>query len=229
MSPAPQQTSSRQMPLKKFAHKHMQQAMSLGIAQCPHCHRLLRMKALTPTQAARCPRCGGEVRFRKPESLARTWAWLITAAVLMVPANFFPVMTVISMGKGEPDTIMSGVIHLMDAGMYPIAVVVFIASIFVPLMKLAGITVLLLVVQWRLPLSPRQCTVMYRWIEFIGRWSMLDLFMISILVTLVDLGAIASVTAGAGSTAFAGVVVTTMFAAANFDPRLVWDLEERND
>lgn len=206
----------------------MRRAMNEGIAQCPHCHRLLRMKQVAPSQRALCPRCGGVVGFRKPDSLARTWAWLITAAILLVPANVYPVMTVISMGKGEPDTIMSGVIHLMDAGMYPIAAVVFIASVFVPLMKLAGILVLLLVVHWRLRLSPRQCTVMYRWIEFIGRWSMLDLFMISILVTLVDLGAIASVAAGTGATAFASVVVTTMFAAASFDPRLLWDLEERD-
>lgn len=207
-------------------HGEMRRAMTLGIAQCPHCHRLLRMRSHSRSQQALCPRCGGAVSFRKPDSIARTWAWLITAAVLMVPANIYPVMTVISMGKGQPDTIMSGVIHLMEAGMYPIAIVVFVASIFVPLMKLLGIAFLLLVVQWRLRLSPRQCTVMYRWIEFIGRWSMLDLFMISILVTLVDLGAIATVTAGTGSTAFAGVVVTTMFAAANFDPRLIWDLED---
>lgn len=207
----------------------MRRAMSLGIAQCPHCHRLLHMKPMAQAQRALCPRCGGTVSFRKPESLARTWAWVITAAVLLVPANMLPVMTVISMGKGQPDTIMSGVIHLMDAGMYPIAAVVFIASIFVPFMKLVGIVLLLLVVHWRLQLSPRQCTVMYRWIEFIGRWSMLDLFMISILVTLVDLGAIASVTAGAGATAFAGVVVTTMIAASCFDTRLIWDLEERHE
>lgn len=203
--------------------------MTLGIAQCPGCHHLVRMKAVTTRQRAVCPRCGGAVSFRKPDSLARTWAWLLTGCILFFPANLYPVMTVISLGKGQPDTIMSGVIHLMDAGMYPIAIVVFIASIFVPLMKLIGIVVLLAVVQLRLPLSPRQCTVMYRWIEFIGRWSMLDLFMISILVTLVDLGAIATVTAGAGATAFAGVVVTTMFAAASFDPRLIWDLENNHE
>lgn len=207
----------------------LRRAINLGIAQCPHCHRLLRMKPISVSQRALCPRCGGAVGFRKPNSLARTWAWLITATILIVPANLYPVMTVISMGKGQPDTIMSGVIHLMEAGMYPIAVVVFIASVFVPLMKLLGILVLLLVVHWRLHLSPRQCTVMYRWIEFIGRWSMLDLFMISILVTLVDLGAIATVAAGTGATAFAGVVVTTMFAAATFDPRLIWDLEEHDE
>ncbi len=209
-------------------HADMRRAMTLGIAQCPHCHRLLYMRAHSRSQQALCPRCGGSVGFRKPDSIARTWAWVITAAVLMVPANLYPVMTVISLGKGQPDTIMSGIIHLVEAGMFPIAAVVFIASIFVPLMKLLGIVVLLLVVQWRLRLSPRQCTIMYRWIEFIGRWSMLDLFMISILVTLVDLGAIATVSAGAGATAFASVVVTTMFAAASFDPRLIWDLEENH-
>lgn len=201
--------------------------LAQGIALCRDCHKLVRMQGVPRGKKAFCPRCGGAVTFRKPDSLSRTWAWLLTGAILFVPANLYPVMTVVSMGTGQPDTIMSGVIHLMEAGMYPIAAVVFIASIFVPLMKLIGIIVLLCVVQWRLKLNAVQCTMMYRWIEFIGRWSMLDLFMISILVTLVDLGSIATVSAGAGSTAFAGVVVTTMFAAASFDPRLIWDLENK--
>ncbi|CBL45993.1 Paraquat-inducible protein A family protein [gamma proteobacterium HdN1] len=200
-------------------------AMKHGIAQCLHCHRLLHLRNIPRNQRALCPRCGGDVSFRKPQSIARTWAWVITAMVLLVPANVLPVMTVISLRQGEPDTIFSGILSLIDAGMYPIAAVVFIASIVVPVLKLVGIIVLLLVVQLKLKMSPRQCTVTYRWIEFIGRWSMLDLFMISILVTLVDLGSIASITAGAGATAFAGVVVTTIIAVSSFDTRLIWDLE----
>lgn len=204
-------------------------AMRQGLVLCRGCHRLWRMPALGSGQQAKCARCGDILGYRKTKSLSRCWAWVLTGCVLFVPANLYPVMSVIFMGKGQPDTIMSGVIHLMEAGMYPIAAVVFIASIFVPLVKLVGILVLLCTVQWRLKLSPRQCTVMYRWIEFIGRWSMLDLFMISILVTLVDLGAIATINAGAGATAFAGVVVATMLAASSFDPRLIWDLEDMRE
>jgi paraquat-inducible protein A len=204
-------------------------AMRQGLVLCHGCHRLWRMPRLAEGQQAKCARCGGILGYRKTKSLSRCWAWVLTGCVLFVPANLYPVMSVIFMGKGQPDTIMSGVIHLMEAGMYPIAAVVFIASVFVPLVKLVGIVLLLCTVQLGLRLSPRQCTVMYRWIEFIGRWSMLDLFMISILVTLVDLGAIATVTAGAGATAFAGVVVVTMLAASSFDPRLIWDLEDKSE
>jgi len=172
----------------------------------------------------RCPRCNSVVTARKRKSLSRTWAWLLTGLVLLVPANMLPVMTVVYLGVGSPDTIMSGVIHLVEEGMLPVATLVFVASVFVPVVKLVGLMTLLVVVQCKLSLSARQCTYLYRMIEFIGRWSMLDLFMISILVTLVDLGSVANITAGAGATAFAAVVVATMFAAKTFDPRLIWDL-----
>jgi len=153
---------------------------------------------------------------------------VITGFMLLIPANILPIMTVIYFGRGDPDTIMSGVIHLAQTDMYPIAILVFVASVFVPLVKLLGLIVLLLVVQFKLSINARQCSAMYRMIGFIGRWSMLDLFMISILVTLVDRGVITSVTAGPGATAFAAVVVTTMIAASTFDVRLIWDLKEKN-
>jgi paraquat-inducible protein A len=173
-----------------------------------------------------CPRCGEALHSRVPDSVSRTWALVITAIILFIPANVYPVMTVIYLGKGAPDTIISGVIHLMEAGMYPIAALVFIASIAVPVMKLTGISILLLIVQRKWKVDRQQCTIMYRFIALIGRWSMLDLFMISILVTLVDLGAIATITAGFGATAFASVVVLTIFAANSFDSRLIWDMED---
>ncbi len=207
-----------------------QQALSQGFTSCDECHRLVqvadvaKVTKLNKGQCQRCPCCHSVVRVRKPKSLSRTWAWLLTGLILLIPANMLPVMEVLYLGSGSPDTIMSGVLHLVEEGMYPIALVVFIASVFVPVVKLVGLMVLLVVVQWKLPISARQCTYLYRMIEFIGRWSMLDLFMISILVTLVDLGSIASITAGAGATAFASVVVATMFAAKTFDPRLIWDL-----
>ena len=201
-----------------------QQALSQGFTSCDECHRLVRVAKIAKEQKQHCPCCHSVVMVRKSKSLSRTWAWLLTGLILLIPANMLPVMEVIYLGSGSPDTIMSGVLHLVEEGMYPIAFVVFIASVFVPIVKLIGLVVLLVVVQWKLPISARQCTYLYRMIEFIGRWSMLDLFMISILVTLVDLGSIASITAGAGATAFASVVVATMFAAKTFDPRLIWDL-----
>lgn len=199
-------------------------ALSQGFTACDECHHVVRLAAVPRTHSQRCSRCFSVIQARKPKSLSRTWAWVITGFILLFPANLLPVMTVVYLGSGSPDTIMSGVMHLVEEGMYPIALLVFVASVFVPIVKLLGLITLLVVVQCQLPLSAKQCTVLYRMIEFIGRWSMLDLFMISILVTLVDLGAVASITAGAGATAFASVVVATMLAAHTFDPRLIWDL-----
>jgi len=167
--------------------------------------------------------CGTELHFRKPESLSRTWALLITAMILMIPANVYPIMSVVSLGTESSDTIMSGVVLLAEMGMIPIALVVFIASVFVPVIKLLALTLLLLTAQNHWHLSLRQSTLLYRMVHFIGRWSMLDLFVISVLVTLVDLGNIATITGGAGATAFGGVIVVTMLAANTFDSRLIWD------
>jgi paraquat-inducible protein A len=200
----------------------LETGLKRGWLYCHECHMINR--AHGQTALAHCARCSAQLHERVPNCLAKTWAFCLTAALLFLPANIYPVMTVVYLGAGQPDTIMSGVIHLLHAGMIPIALLVFIASIAVPLMKLVGLVILLLTVQLRWRLSASQCTVMYRYIEFIGRWSMLDLFMISILVTLVDLGEIATITAGNGATAFAGVVVCTMLAARSFDPRLLWDL-----
>lgn len=200
-----------------------------GLILCTDCHLVVRQVAAPPGHACYCPRCGSRLHARRPNSLARTWALIITAWIFLMPANLYPVMTVIYLGEGEPDTILSGVVRLVQNGMIPIAILVFVASIVVPMLKLLGLMVLLLTVQRRWQLNKRQCTMLYRIIEVIGAWSMLDLFMISILVTLVDLGAVATISAGTGATAFATVVVLTMLAAMSFDPRLIWDLQERHD
>jgi len=134
-------------------------------------------------------------------------------------------MTVIYLGKGNPDTIISGVILLAKHGMFPIAAVVFIASVAVPLLKLASLFWLLCLVHFKWKMDAKQCTKMYRMVTFVGRWSMLDLFVIAMLVTLVDLGGIATITGGPAATYFSTVVVLTMFAAHTFDPRLIWDLQ----
>ncbi len=200
------------------------QARTQKLARCMHCGQISYLP--DAHHDYQCPRCHEPLSFRIPGSIHKTWALVITAAILYIPANTFPVMTVISFGRGHPDTIFSGIVYLVQAGMYPIAFLVFFASIIVPLFKLIGLTILLLSIQFRWQINMRQATVMYRFIHFIGRWSMLDLFMISILVTLVNLGSIATIATGAGSTAFASVVVLTMLAAHTFDPRLIWDLLE---
>jgi paraquat-inducible protein A len=204
-------------------------AKALRMARCEDCQLVARLPALVAGQLATCPRCGAVLHQRKPASIARSWAWLITAFVLFIPANMLPIMTAVYFGDGEPDTILSGVLSLARSGQIPIAVLIFVASILVPFFKMVGIALLLVVVQFRWHLSLRQCTWLYRFVDLIGRWSMLDLFMISILVTLVDMGAWASVEAGPGATAFATVVVVTMFAAHAFDPRLLWDLRTSID
>jgi paraquat-inducible protein A len=146
--------------------------------------------------------------------------------VVFIPANLYPIMTVAQLDNKTPSTILAGVINLAAHDMLPIAIVVFIASIAVPLFKLLGIAVLLIAVQRGKKIHPHQATFMYRFIELIGRWSMLDLFVISILVTLVSFGKIASIEPNVGATAFGAVVVLTLLAAKSFDPRLIWDLQE---
>lgn len=199
-------------------------AADAGLLVCHDCHQLNR--AVAEQRHQRCTRCGARVHMRRPNSIARTWALLITAAVLYLPANLLPIMTVRMLGSGTPDTIMSGVVTLAKHGMFPIAAVVFIASILVPTFKLVGIAMLLFSVQRHHPMSPRQRILVFRFIEWIGRWSMLDIFVIAILVAIVNFGSLASVEAGFGAIAFAGVVVLTMLAAITFDPRLIWDNTE---
>ena len=196
-------------------------AIDAGILICTECHELNKQEPDTDEQT--CTRCGALVHARRPNSLTRTWALLITAAILYIPANLLPIMTVNSLGQGDPSTIMSGVIQLVQHGMFPIAAVVFIASILVPTFKLVGIALLLYSVQRHQPMSDKQRIIMYRFIEWIGRWSMLDIFVIAILVTLVNFGNLASIEANLGAAAFACVVVLTMLAAVTFDPRLIWD------
>src|SRR6218665_1882357 len=195
-------------------------ALDAGILICGECHQL---EYLREGEVQHCARCGSRLHERRPNSLARTWALLITAAILYIPANLLPIMTVNFLGSGTPATIMEGVIELIHADMLPIALVVFVASIMVPTFKLVGIASLLYSVQRHQPMSARQRILMYRFIEWIGRWSMLDIFVIAILVALVNFGSLASIQANLGAAAFSSVVILTMLAAVTFDPRLIWD------
>ena len=198
-------------------------ALDAGILVCGECHQLNRTAS---ESGQRCGRCGAPLHARRPNSIARTWALLLTAFLLYIPANLLPMMTVNRFGHGSPSTIIGGVFELIDADLLPIAVVVFVASILVPTLKLIGIALLLYSVQRRQLLSARQRILMFRFIEWIGRWSMLDIFVIAILVAMVSFGNLASIEGGVGAMAFAAVVVLTMLAALAFDPRLIWDNTE---
>ncbi len=171
----------------------------------------------------RCPRCGVAIRRRRTDSVSRTWALLIAAAVCYVPANALPVMTTISFGSTRSDTILSGVIHLVHTGMWPLAVIVFFASFVVPILKMVALISLLISVQRGSQWRPVDRTRIYRVTEIVGRWSMVDVYVVTILVALVSLGNLATVSAGPGAVYFGAVVVLTMVAAETFDPRLIWD------
>ena len=171
----------------------------------------------------RCPRCASRLHPRKPDSIARTWALLIAALVLYIPANVYPVLTVVQLGAGAPSTILGGVEELFSSGLYPLAALVFFASIVVPMLKMAGLATMLVATRARWTGRLRDRTSLYRVVKAIGRWSMIDVFMISILVALVQFGAVVTIAPGVGSVAFAAVVILTMFAADAFDPRLMWD------
>lgn len=170
-----------------------------------------------------CQRCGAALRHRKRESLGRTWALLIAAALLYIPANMLPVTTYIQLGHGNPDTILSGVEELAAAGQWPLAALVFVASITVPLLKLGGLATLLVTTHLRTTGRLVERTRLYRIVEAVGRWSMIDVFMISILTALVRLGQLATIIPGPGVICFCAVVILTMLAAESFDPRLMWD------
>ncbi|MEI6269833.1 MAG: paraquat-inducible protein A [Methylococcaceae bacterium] len=193
-------------------------ALTQGFIRCHDCGYLVK----TVDHLLSCPRCNSHLHARHPHSLQRTTALLLSSFFLYIPANIFPIMTVNQFGAGDAHTIAGGIVELIDSGMIPIGMLVLVASILVPSSKLIGIGLLLLCAHFRWQTNARRWTVMYRVIAFVGRWSMLDIFMISILVDLVDFGGI-QIIAGPAATAFAAVVILTMFAAENFDPRLLWD------
>ena len=195
---------------------------------CEACDQVVRAEA-AHLHGLECPRCGEALHRRKPDSLNRTWALALTAMILYIPANLLPVLTVISFGQGAPSTIVGGVIELAQAGMLPVALLVFFASIAVPVMKLLALVYLLISVHRRSTARLRDRTRLYRIVEGIGRWSMVDVFMTGILAALVALGNLATISPGPGAVAFCGVVIVTMFAAMAFDPRLMWDIADGRD
>jgi paraquat-inducible protein A len=177
-----------------------------------------------PTQGhARCPRCSSRLHARKPDSIARTWALVIATAILYIPANLYPVLTVMQLGAGAPSTILGGVRELIASRMSPLAALVFFASIAVPMLKLVGLSIMLIATQTGRAEWLRDRTRLYHVVRWIGRWSMIDIFMEALLGALVQFGSVITIEPGIGAVAFCGVVILTMFAAEIFDPRLMWD------
>ena len=174
----------------------------------------------------RCTCCRSVVRSRRRNSIASTWALVAASVVLYIPANIFPVLTLTRLGAGSPSTILGGAEELLASGMWPLALLVFVASIMVPMMKLVSLVVMLVATQrgsaWRL----HDRTTLYRLVDFVGRWSMIDVFMLATLSGLVQAGAIATIVPGLGAICFGTVVVLTMIAVSCFDPRVMWDAAE---
>ena len=198
-------------------------AKSQGLALCHSCHQLNPLSSAQ--EHARCFRCHADVHIRSPQSLQRCWALVIASVITFIPANTLPIMTVSYFGSGSPDTILSGIVTLIKLNMVPVAIVVFIASFVVPLTKILGLIILLITVTRYSRVQPRHRTIMFRWVEFLGKWSMLDVFVVAIMSAVVNLGFITSIQPGKGAAAFAITVILTMFAAHAFDPRLIWDLK----
>ncbi len=183
---------------------------------CHHCH-------LSQHEAPHCRRCQHPLYHRKPRSIAHTWAYVIAASVAIFPANLLPISILITNGQRLEDTILSGVASLVNSGMFGIAAIIFVASIVVPVAKILGIIYLLLAIQFNRQHYHRQRMKLFAAIRWVGKWSVLDLFVIAIMLTLVDRGQLLNFIPGAGAFAFGLVVVVTMLAAESLDPRLIWD------
>jgi len=202
-----------------------------GFVLCEVCGLLTRPANIH--EPGHCPRCGGELEIRHQNAIQRTWALIIAAAICYIPANIMPVMITSTLTSVEGDTIISGAVLLYKYGSWHLALIVLIASVMIPLAKLAALAYLLITVQRGSIRDQRERTRLYRLVEFVGRWSMLDIFVVTFVVALIQLQPLMSVKPGLGSLFFASVVVLTMIAAETFDPRLIWDSsnckEEQND
>ncbi|HEY4072493.1 MAG TPA: paraquat-inducible protein A [Herbaspirillum sp.] len=199
-------------------------AHSEGMIACHACTTVWR----DACDGEACGRCGATLHSRKTNSIQRTWAFVIAACILYIPANLMPVMVTSTLLDEQRDTIMSGIIYFWVSGEWGLAVVVFVASFMVPLFKLSAMILMLISTQNRATWRLLQRARLYRLLEFIGRWSMLDVFVVSILAGLVQIQGFATITPGPGVAAFGSVVVLTMLASISFDPRLAWDHLQNN-
>ena len=198
-------------------------AANRGLASCHMCYKL------APASVQRCPRCRASLHLRKHDSIQRTLALLVTSCLLYIPANLYPIMYTDEFGTKEASTILGGVILLIELGSVPVALVIFLFSVIVPSGKLMTMFYLVWTVERHSPLDARQRSIMYRITEFVGKWSMVDVFVVAILGALVHLVGLLVIRPGIAALCFAGVVIITMLAAQSFDSRLIWDnMEEKN-
>jgi len=195
---------------------------------CSTCGLLLRRDPLS-TQPGLCPRCGKKLAFRRNNAIQATWALIIAAAICYIPANILPMMIRTTFTYTKGDTIMDGIVAFYVEGSWHLAFIILVASIIIPMAKLIALIYLLLSVQFRLPGNDLDRTRLYRLIEFIGRWSMLDVFVIAIAVTLLQLQPFLVARPGPGLVFFSAVVILTMLAANTFDPRLIWDAKHKRE
>ena len=214
--------------IKQIDNKRADIKEETSLVGCHSCSLLCRLPVLDHQYI--CPRCKAPLHFRKTDSINRTWALLIAAAIIYFPANIFPITITGTLGHESTDTILSGVIYFLFSGSWHIAIVIFVASVIVPLMKMIIFFYLLISINQKSMKKPEDRTRLYRITEVVGRWSMVDVYVVTILVSLVQLGPLANIAAGPGAVYFAGVVIITMLAAKSFDPRLIWDaMEESNE
>jgi paraquat-inducible protein A len=201
-------------------------ARELGVLPCGQCGLLCRGGHADGGLA--CPRCGTALHARKPDSVARTWAFLIAAAILYVPANMLTVMRTDSLFGSEDHTILGGVVELWNDGSWDLAAIVFIASIVVPILKMLVLAVLAITVQRQSHWRRHERARLYRMLDAVGHWSMLDVYVVALLVGLVRFRGIAEVLPGPGIAAFGAVVVLTLLSSLSLDPRLIWDARDAN-
>lgn len=198
-------------------------AADFGLAGCHTCGKV------SPVTAGTCPRCGSRLHLRKPRSIQNTVALMVAATVLYIPSHMLPIMTVTELGDVTHNTIISGMLYFWNSGAYPIALVIFTASILIPLLKILALSWLCAAACGKVHPSPVTLGRLYWFTELLGRWSMIDIFVVGILVSVVQLGNYMTVVPGTGAIAFAGVVLLTMLAAMSFEPRLLWDrLDDMN-
>lgn len=203
-------------------------ALNSGLCACTVCGLVSRFTedANHPNLTQHCTRCHSALRSRKKNSIARTWAFLITAYLLYIPANLLPIMDTNSLFDAQRDTIMSGILYLWRSGAWGLAAIVFLASIVTPLFKMIALTYLLISIQFQTNVRAKNHAKLFNFLHTIGRWSMLDIFMVAILVTLVNIQSLTVIKASPGAVAFAGVVILTMLAVESFDVRLIWDNDQ---
>lgn len=200
-----------------------QTAMEAGLMNCHDCGKLVTADRASQNDVLFCPRCDASMHYRNVNAIPRTWALIVTAAILLFPANLLPIMRVDFLGSQDSSTIMDGILYFFHSGDYAIGLIIFIASVLVPLFKIIGMSLILLSIRFKWKTWLRHKASMFRFIQFVGRWSMLDIFVIALMSALVDFGSFTSTQAGPAVTYFTAVVMCSMFAATTFDPRLLWD------